>query len=334
MKILGLSSKNSGCGFHRIVLPLGFMNEVTGYVTDIPTDEILQRGYDILFFNRLSIMDEGLEEAKKHFKIIVDMDDDWILPVNHLNYPSYKELKPRIENNIRMADMVTCTNENLANKLRPLNSNVHIHKNALPFGYHQFTSDRRTDERIRIFWSGSCTHTEDLAILQNPLKRLSVHKDKIKMVLGGYSEDDPVTKRIWDKMFYFFTANGSLPYMKIGGTLPNDYMMLYENADIMLIPLEKSDWHGCKSNLKILEAAAKKIPCIVSAVEPYINDKDMPVLWVHKQKDWFEHLNYLILNPEVRIEMGEKLYNYAKENYSIFDVNATRRTAFADLIKT
>ena len=333
MKILGLSNQNSGCGFHRIVLPLGFMNDVKGYVTDIPTDEVLQQNFDILFFNRVSIMDEGLEEAKQHFKLVVDMDDDWILPANHLNYPNYVEMKPRIENNLRMADMVTCTNENLAQRIRPLNSNVHIFKNALPYGEHQFTEFKEEDERVRIFWSGSCTHIDDLAILQNPLKRLKVHQDKIKMVLGGYSDTDPVTKYIWDRMFASFTVNGSLPYMKIGSTLPNNYMTLYEHADIMLIPLEKSEWHGCKSNLKILEAAAKKIPCIVSAVEPYINDKDIPVLWVYNQKDWFEHLNYLILNPEVRIEMGEKLYNYAKENYSIFDVNAARRTAFADLIK-
>jgi hypothetical protein len=153
------------------------------------------------------------------------------------------------------------------------------------------------------------------------------------MVLAGYNDTDPVTKYIWDSMFNSFTCNGSLPYAKLHSLEPINYMQHYEYADIMLVPLEKTDWHGCKSNLKMLEAACKKVPVICSNVEPYNRDKDAPVFWVNSQKDWFIHLKDLILNPNKRIDYGEKLYEWAKENYSIFDINRTRKAAFENLIK-
>ena len=335
MKILGLANAISGCGFHRITLPLGFMNDIKGKVTDLPDEETMNDGYDILFFNRISIFDNVLEEIKeKHkMKIVVDMDDDWVLQPNHISYNEYKKIKPQIENNLRLADMVTCTNERLAAKLRLFNSNVHIFENALPFGEHQFTTDKTEDDKVRIFWCGSITHEPDIKILTQPFKRLSIHKDKIKMVMGGYNDINQPTIQTWNKMHSHFTIGGKLPYELLKSKPPSVYMAMYEFADICVIPLESSDWHSCKSNLKILEAASKKIPCIVSAVEPYIKDKDAPVFWVEKQSDWFYHLNDLILNKNKRIEYGEKLYEWAKEKYNIFNVNEHRRKAFADLIK-
>jgi hypothetical protein len=335
MKILGLSNQHSGCGFHRVVLPLGFMNDIKGLVTNYPTDEVFAQGWDIVMYNRLSGLDNHLETFKKELnvKLIVDMDDDWILPGNHLNYFDFEEVKPRIENNIRTADLVTCTNEKLAEKIYQLNQNVKIYPNALPYGFHQFKEDKVEDERVRIFWCGSCTHEMDMEILKYPVRRLKPLEKKIKMVLGGYTDTDVLSKKIWDSMFNNFTANGTLPYMKISGTTPDKYMQLYEYADICVIPLEKSDWHGCKSNLKILEAATKKLPVIVSAVEPYIKDLDAPVLWVHNQRDWFIHLKDLILNPNKRKDYGEALYEWAKEKYNIFKINEDRRSTFADIIK-
>ena len=126
MKILGLSHHQSGCGFHRVVLPLAYMNDIKGYITNIPPIEKLEEGWDIILYNRLSVLDQDWIEVKKQMnsKIVMDMDDDWILPPNHLNYNSYVEFKPRIENNLRMADLVTCTNETLADRIYPFNNNT------------------------------------------------------------------------------------------------------------------------------------------------------------------------------------------------------------------
>ena len=335
MRILGLSHPTSGCTFHRIVLPLGYMENLKGHITNFPTVEKLAEGWDIIFYNRLSVFDDRLDDVKEEMgvKIVLDMDDDWTLPPNHLYYFNYEKLKPTIENNIRKADLVTCTNERLAERIRPLNDNVKIFPNAVPYGSHQFQLDKVEDERVRIFWAGGSTHEPDLRILANPIKRLSGFEKKIKMVIGGYNDTDPNSKRIWNNMFNSFTAGGTLPYMKLHSLEPHNYMQLYEYADIVLVPLENTSWHSCKSNLKLLEAATKKLPVICSKVEPYSLDTDAPVLWVESQKDWYIHIKDLILNPNKRQDYGEKLYEWAKQKYSIHKINEGRRQAFADIIE-
>jgi len=325
----------SGVTLHRITLPLAYMSDIVGQVTDIPTIEMLEENWDIIFYNRLSPLDQDWEEVHKQMncKIVMDMDDDWLLPPNHLNYYDYLERKPIIENNFRYADLITCTNQNIADRIYPFNKNIQIFPNALPYGHHQFTEDKREDERVRIFWAGGVTHQHDLEILKYPLQRLKPLASRIKMVLGGYNDSDAVTKYLWDNMFNSFTCNGQLPYTKLHSLEPINYMQHYEWADIMLVPLENSRWHSCKSNLKLLEAACKKVPVICSKVEPYTLDMTAPVLWVEKQTDWFKHIKDLILNPNKRIEYGEKIHEWARTNYNLFEVNKGRKQAFDNLVK-
>lgn len=336
MNILGLSNHLSGCGWHRVVLPLGFMDNIKGYVTNIPTKELMQEHWDIITYNRRSVIDDHHAAVRNEFncKIVVDIDDYWVLPPSHILHKDFQHIGPVIERNLSDADLVTCTNDLLAEKCRPLNSNVIVIPNALPFGFNQYNDARREDERVRIFWAGSITHQHDIEMLRNPLKRLQGISSKIKMVIAGYDDHNIESKSVWDKMVSAFTAGGSLPYMKIHGTVPECYMQAYENADVMLIPLENHEWHRMKSNLKILEAASKRIPCIVSKVQPYMNDTDAPVLWVERQSDWYNHINYLVNNKTAKEDLGNNLYEWAKEKYSIFEVNKIRRSAFADLIKS
>lgn len=334
MNILGLTNKNSGCGFHRVIMPMAFMNDIEGHITNIPPEEILAKHWDILLFNRISVMDNRFDDLKsKGTKIVMDIDDDWILPPNHISYYEYSNMAERIENNLRQADLVTCTNQRLFNRCKKFNDNVLIFENAIPYGEHQFTEDKIESDKVRIFWCGSVTHEPDLELLRNPFKRLLPHKDKIEMVIGGYSDNNELSKYIWFKMWQHFTLSNKLPNQILKGLDTTEYMKLYEQADIAVIPLEKSDWHGSKSNLKILEAAAKKIPVVCSYVEPYLHDVDAPVFWVKNQSDWFTHLNKLILNKDLRNEYGEKIYQWAKGKYNFADINARRRNAFADLIK-
>lgn len=334
MNIIGVTNQMSGCGYHRVLLPLGFMNDIKGYVTNWITED-KKDGWDLLLYNRLSSFDTAWQQTRDTFgfKVIMDIDDYWHLPPNHLNHDYYQQFGKRIENNLKEADLVTVTNEALYKKVIEFTDNVCILPNALPFGRNQFIEDKRQSDRVRIFWCGGVTHEEDLKILRNPISRLSVHRNKIQMVIGGFTDTDENSKAVWNRMFSSFTAGGTLPYMKIHGTTPTQYMQMYENADIMVIPLEDSTWHACKSNLKILEAASKRIPVIVSNVAPYNNDADAPVLWVNSQKDWFTHMNYLINNPDARADLGNKLYEWAKEKYNLEKINERRREVFAGVCK-
>jgi glycosyltransferase involved in cell wall biosynthesis len=335
MKILGLSHPQSGCGYHRVVLPLITMPDVKGIITNYPSEETLADKYDILLFNRVSQFDGNFEHVRNQLgcKIVVDMDDDWELPSNHLNYADYQRMALQIEQNLMEADMVTCTHERLAAKIYPLNKNVLILPNAIPFDHYQFIDKKVESDLVRIFWCGGITHEGDLEIIKNPVRRLQAQRNKIQMVIGGYNQDNPLSKWLWDKMVSYFTDSKKLNHEVINSMSVDKYMAMYEQADIMLVPLLKSDWAAGKSNLKLLEASVKSVPVICSAVEPYINDIDAPVLWVHKQSDWYKHLNFLINDKAARLEYGKKINEWAKRKYNLVEVNATRKATFADLIK-
>jgi glycosyltransferase involved in cell wall biosynthesis len=331
LKILGLSFQFSGCHYHRVTLPLAYMENIEGLVTDKPTDDVLFGDWDIVNFNRMTPVQEKFPEVAKKSKLIMDLDDDWILPPSHPNFNTYEKNRVYIENNIRVSHLVTCTNERIADKVYPLNKNVHILPNALPYGTDQFTDIKQDYDKVRIFWAGGISHIHDIDILKYPLQRLQSLKDKIVMVMAGYTQDNPESTKMWEKMYSSFTAGETLPGFRVEGLPPRHYMNLYQLGDIMVIPLEKSDWHSCKSNLKVLEAAAKKMPVVCQNVEPYARDPEAPILWVNSQKDWFEHLKYLILNENARKDYGEKLYEWAKEKYNYSEINRKRRELFASI---
>ena len=118
MNIIGVTHKESGCGFHRVVLPLAFMNDIKGYVTNFITEDKTD-DWDLLLYNRICQYDINWNKTKELLgcQVVMDIDDYWNLPVNHLNYNTYLDIGKRIEKNLTQADLVTVTNVNLLNKL-------------------------------------------------------------------------------------------------------------------------------------------------------------------------------------------------------------------------
>lgn len=328
MNIIGLTHKESGCGYHRVILPLAFMNDINGYVTNFITEDKTD-DWDLLVYNRICQYDINWNKTKELLgcQVVMDIDDHWELPYNHINYQSYQDMGERIERNISQADLVTVTNEALLNKVKQFTDKAIIMPNALPYGINQFTDKKEQSDKVRIFWCGSVSHENDIKILREPLKRLT---GNIQMVMGGYNDTDPLTKSIWDRMFSMFSGKHSA--VKLHSTSPVSYMNMYDHADIVLIPLEDSEWHGCKSNLKILEAAAKRLPVICSNVAPYNMDADAPVLWVNNQKDWFKYINLLINNPSLRENLGNELYAWATKRYNFKEINEQRNAAYKSII--
>ena len=74
MKILGLGNRMSGVTLHRITLPLAYMEGIKATVTDLPSIEILEEGWDIIYFNRLSPLDKDWQDVKTQMKCKIIMD--------------------------------------------------------------------------------------------------------------------------------------------------------------------------------------------------------------------------------------------------------------------
>ena len=329
MRILAVTSKFSGVGYHRIMMPLVNMQKDYCMITDTINELVFDNNYDIVIFNRfLTSTDAKLlvkMKLKYDFKLIVDNDDYWILPPSHVLYERYKEsnISEVITEYMRVADLCTCTHERLADEIYKYNTNVEILPNALPYGKEQFQDDKLDSDMVRLFWSGSGTHAPDMDILRNPIKKINF---PIKTVIAGYNLGE---KHIWDRMIGVFT-NG----LKLNPTIYDyagvtKYMGAYADSDISVIPLVDNKFNAMKSNLKVLETASKRNPAIVSNVHPY---KDMPVCYVNNQKDWYYWIKLLTFDDAARIEYGQKLFEYCDRVYNFDAINNKRFAIYNKLI--
>ena len=330
MRILAITSKQSGVGYHRIMMPLVNMKKDYCLITDTISEETFEGNYDIVVMNRMlaNIRPEQMIEWRKKygFKLIVDNDDYWQLDPSHILYEHYilNQIPQQIVNWILIADLCTCTHERLAEEIYKHNTNIEILPNAIPYGEEQFVLEKKESNLVRLFWSGSGTHGKDLEILRNPMKRINF---PVRTIIAGYNEGE---KHIWDNMICAFT-NG----LKLNPTIYNynpvtEYMAAYCDSDICLIPLVDSKFNSMKSNLKVLETASKKNPAIVSNVHPYRGF--YPACHVNSQKDWYYWIKLLVNDKDARTHYGEALYDYCNTNFNLHVVNKRRFAIYNKLI--
>jgi hypothetical protein len=330
MRILAITSKQSGVGYHRIMMPLVNMKKDYCLITDTISEETFEGNYDIVVMNRMLANvapDQMIGWRKKYgFKLIVDNDDHWQLDPSHILYQHYiiNSVQQQIINWIQIADLCTCTHERLAEEIYKHNTNVEILPNAIPYGEEQFILDKKPSDFVRLFWSGSGTHGKDLEILRNPMKRINF---PVRTIIAGYNEGE---KHIWDNMICAFT-NG----LKLNPTIYNynqvtEYMAAYCDSDISLIPLVDSKFNSMKSNLKVLETASKKNPAIVSNVHPYKGF--YPACHVNSQKDWYYWIKLLTQDQAARKQYGNDLYEYCNKNFNLHIVNKQRFAIYNKLI--
>lgn len=330
MRILAITTRLSGVGYHRIMMPIANMEKDYALVTDTINEEVLEKGFDILLINRVlpGVLPEQLLEWKNKygFKLVVDNDDYWDLDVYHQLYERYIKLNvpEQIKGFIRIADVCTVTHDRLAEEVYPYNNNVEVLPNALPYGEEQFLDKKIESDKVRLFWSGSGTHQRDIKILKEPLKRIIGMP--VKMVLAGYND---LEGKIWDLMTYYFSAGMKLDTKIYRYNDILKYMEAYGDSDISLIPLQDTKFNSMKSNLKVLETAAKKNPAIVSNIHPY---KDLPVHYVNSQKDWYKHIKELTNDKQARKESGLKLFEYCNKHYNFKLINSNRHRIYSKLI--
>jgi len=331
MNILALSSTTSGVGYHRIIMPLTYMMQDkpndSVLITNIIDEETLSRKHwDVVVMNRsVSFPAERMVKLREKygFKLIVDNDDHWVLDPHHNLADHYAESKiaEQIISYIEIADICTVTHERLAAEVYKHNKNVYILPNGLPYGDGQFSAHKQPSERVRLFWSGSDTHAQDISILRNPMNRVWSDFDlrcKVKTVMAGYSER---SKPVWDVMASAFTQALRFESTIYQMSMPDRYMAAYCDSDISVIPLLNTRFNSMKSNLKVLEAATKRNPVVVSMVDPYL---DMPVCYVRTQQYWYRWVKELVNDAAMREEKGNELYEFCNKHFNINTINQRR----------
>jgi glycosyltransferase involved in cell wall biosynthesis len=309
-------------------MPLLLMKGVDVYITNNLLEQQFEAGCDIFLYNRI-LPDHCIDKLhelkdKYNFKIIVDIDDYWILEDSHplaLEYKAIDFEKKQIYA-LKTAEEVITTNNYLLSEIITYNPNVHIVSNAIPKA-GQFDIVRDGSKFTRLFWQGSLTHAEDISILAPVTNNLADISKDIKMVMAGFNENENECH----KMAMDYTAGFKHQYKLIEPKHPADYYEVYKDADICLIPLINNRFNRCKSNLKVLEAANLGLPVICSPVGPYL---DMPVLYARSTEQWISNIKKLVGSKNRQKEVGLKLKTFCDKHYNFDTVNNKRKKIFFD----
>jgi processive 1,2-diacylglycerol beta-glucosyltransferase len=319
-----------GVGYHRILKPYAELKEVRNDILLTRSNAYVNQGHDVVIFNRVcaqtyeqerSIMNEAKMCGQK---VIVDIDDYWELPSGHIleHYYAKNQLSKRIAQNIKEADVVTCTNEVLALRILKLNKNVEVIPNALKESDQQWANLHQPDSTYRFGFVGSRAHTTDVPLLRKGCNLMNKGKSDFKFIFVGYHENDS-TSKLFEEVF---TSRGTSDrYGKIGVKPVNEYGMSYNIIDCSLAPLEDNLFNRCKSNLKVLEASAHSIPIICSKIHPYFGAEfDDVVYFCESEYDWYKRMSHLVKNPNEGIERGKIMNQIFLENYTYKVVNKLR----------
>ena len=322
-----------GVSYHRLQQP--FENSSFDYdFFQVPQEIKNLRDYDYLVFNRSfgwndnSLDLKFIEDCKNcGLKIIIDIDDYWVLPDYHtivwredVNYPEWQR---SIIRNMKAADYVWTSTPYLATKIREVvDVPVQVCRNALNYEDKMWTHPIVKKKGVNIGWIGSTTHHMDVDQLRRPLATLNKHH-KVNMYLAGYSEGGwagEVSKR-FVKMF---TDDGKNKNLKlIPPVHVKEYGNMYGFLDISLAPVLDNDFNRAKSELKLIESGARYVPFIGSDTLTYSRvDADCFDLCGNAQ-EWYESMREY-MNKNLRDELGKELGEYVRDVYTFEKSNAER----------
>ena len=284
MKVAIVYNTPSGVSYHRLMSWAYWMHD-NGMIelTEIrpgllpESAERHLEGIQVLIFNRLFGPDDTCVETIKKaqsmgVKVICDIDDSWKLHKGHLLESMYEANKTSelIEACMAASNMVWTTHELLVEDIRPINPNVEVIPNAINPNELQWS---KSMQPLNIFgWIGSRAHDIDLELLRQPMKKYWADKSLSWGVsLGGFDVGDIGTSTKFQEIM---TAGNKAPKDRYRSNIArpiHEYALLYDMVGVGLIPLADNDFNRRKSELKVLEFAAKNRTCIVSNIHPYNN---------------------------------------------------------------
>jgi glycosyltransferase involved in cell wall biosynthesis len=135
-------------------------------------------------------------------------------------------------------------------------------------------------------------------------------------------------------------------YVRVWTRPVTTYAKNYSKFDISLAPIQNHIFNRMKSQLKVIEAGFYKKALIASNVGPYTIDlkhalhqgqfTDGNALLVNESNnhsDWAKNIKKLVENPNMIVDLGERLYETVKDRYDLNNVTKERAEFYKSLIK-
>jgi glycosyltransferase involved in cell wall biosynthesis len=295
LTVATLPHSRDGSSYYRIWLPFDHLkrNSLHNYANiaedpqtpDVPDVTVLQRPAGT---GGLQLVESLVGQTR----IVYEVDDDMLqvdpsgLP--HLNDERAKE---SIRRCVRMCDMVTTTNQHLADTLSPYCEHIEILPNYVKAGLLDLHRPRR--DRVTVGWAGGTSHLIDMVDIEDVLKQLVVDHPDIDLHSIGYD---------------FSPLLRDLRYRCRRTNWQQDVGRYYKNIDfdIAVAPSADVPFNRSKTPIRALEMAALGIPIVAQNRLPYsefVQDGVTGFL-VDTDTDWSDRLGELIGDENLRAELG------------------------------
>lgn len=236
-------------------------------------------------------------------KMIYDFDDAIWIPVTSEYNQSVSGIKnfSKISSICRWSYRVSVGNEFLAQYVRRFNQDIAIIPTVVDTDKVHNTLQKQDSENPAVGWTGTFSTLHYLDMVIPVLNRLQTIYDFSFIVIA---DKDP---RLPVKNYKFIKWKKE--------TEVDDLL----NFHIRLMPLFNDDISKGKCGFKAIQYMSLGIPAIVSpvGVNSKIVDNGINGFICDTGNDWFEKLQLLLSNPNLRVKMGKEARNKIQAHYSV-----------------
>jgi glycosyltransferase involved in cell wall biosynthesis len=301
VRVLGLNSDGQlGCGYYRMLLPLGELAR-RGHDVAVSDTWVRQPDYDIAVAQRIGKRGEvqRWRALAEHCHLVYEVDDDLfhVDPTNLRAYPMLSDpaLRRDMARCIALSDLVTVSTQRLAEVVGQFNRNVAVLPNHIDAAMLELQRPRR--DRVTVGWSGGDSHLLDLQVAAGQLRRFLDRHPEVDVHFVGTD--------------YSRLVRRACRYTPFQAGVWNYYQVI--DFDIGLAPLASNVFNRSKSHIRCLEYAALGVPVIASDEPAY---RDIVVdgvtgFLVRRDHEWQTRLRALACDESMRAEMGTKAREHA-----------------------
>jgi glycosyltransferase involved in cell wall biosynthesis len=341
LNLLFIPRDNKGCGFYRMMVPANEIKrqDLANVVVNFGWDWKLVEWAHVVIVQRMTDVQayEAIDQAHSIGKKIIFEIDDYVNAISPQN-PSFDFWSPfgpnygRCLKIMKKCDAVQVTTDRLRNEYALWNPRIEALPNCLDktlWDVPAWTAThwdnyykKKNDGIIRIGWAGAASHYQDLKLVEEVITKLCQKYYNVHFVMMGYHGESKTGPDLFKNIP---NATAVCPHCKHGGQLekvPGIDLLYYPSKlkeaafDIGIAPLIETGFNQGKSDIKIREYSALSIPVVATRMKPYSESvkEGYTGFLASTGKEWYDALELLIKDEELRKRLGRNNYRWYKEN--------------------
>lgn len=291
-------------------------------------DPHIVRNFRVIIFSRCpwtEKVDKAISLAKSLNKAILFEIDDLVFDTKYTNLIPYiqKNLSPsekliydngviNMGKTLKLCEGAITTTKIIAKELKKYVPKVFINYNVpneemWKLSIEALESKKINNDDIIIgYFSGSITHNYDFEMIKPVIIKILQNFKNVKLFILGFLDLSDDLKDLSSQIIRKSYINWK--------ELPK----IMSNIHINIAPLENYFFNSAKSEIKWVEAALVKVPTIASNIGVFkdvIINKKTGILCTTNE-DWYNELQNLITNQNLRKNIAENAFNICKEKYN------------------